>query len=210
MAARLSAIASERMPSLPRLVSTLYDLLVYLMRSTRKMYPRTTRLNPLTLLQLRLRACLHRSLHALLGVRARGGCYPGREGSFDERGVDQPDLLSLLLGQHLENGLCGEDGAAEIHEYERLVRFEVAYGGFDPLRVRAERAVGIAADGRDLDLTGHLQDQVRRALGDLLAVRDEHDPDHQEEPSRARAAASNSMNVEVAPGSLCPAALAPR
>src|SRR5215217_2398319 len=198
---RFSAISSERMPSLPRLVSMIHDLLLEIMRSTRRMYPRAPRLNPLPLLQLRLRAGLHRRLYALLSVCSGRGCDPGREGPFDEGSVDQGDLFSFLRGQHLQDGLCGEDGAAEVHEHEHLVGFEVAYGGFDPLRVRSERAICIAPDGRDLDLSCHLQDQVRRALGDLLAVRDEHDPNHQEVPSSVRAAASSSIYVDVAPGS---------
>src|SRR5215211_1725934 len=222
IASRFSVIASPRMPSLPRLVSMLYDLLIDLVRSTPRMYPRTPRLNAnrktqghaspqgprpsgrrsfLSLLQFRLCAGLHRSLYALLGVSPGRGRDPGREGPFDEGGVDQPDLLSLVFGQHLEYGLSGEDGAAEVHEHEHLLGFEIADGSFDPLRVRAERAIRVASYGRDLDLTGHLQDEVRRTLGDLLAVRDEHDPYHQEEPSRVRAAASRSMYVEVAPGS---------
>src|SRR5215212_140591 len=198
---RFSAISSERMPSLPRLVSMLCDLLSDLMRSTRRMYPRAPRLNPLPLLQLRLSTGLHRRLYALLSICSGRGCDPGREGPFDEGSVDQGDLFTFLRGQHLQDGLCGENGAAEVHEHEHLVGFEVAYGGFDPLRVRAERAVGVTPHGRDLDLSCHLQDQVSGPLGDLLAVRDEHDPDHQEEPSSVRAAASRSINVEVAPGS---------
>src|SRR5215211_2259416 len=186
IASRFSVIASPRMPSLPRLVSMLYDLLLDLVRSTPRMYPRTPRLNAnrktqrhaspqwprpsgrrsfLSLLQFRLCAGLHRSLYALLGVRPGRGRDPGREGPFDEGRVDQPDLLSLVFGQHLEYGLCGEDGAAEVHEHEYLVGFEVADGGFDPLRVSAKRAIGVAPDGGDLDLAGRLQDQVRRSFG---------------------------------------------
>src|SRR5215218_5995316 len=201
--ARLSAISAERMPSLPRLVSMLYALLVCLMRFTRRMYPRNPQLNvnretsrssrPLPFLQLRLRAGLHRRLHALFGVCPCGGRYPGREGPFDERRVDQRDPVPDLRGQHLQHGLRGEDGAPEVHEHEHLVCLQGTYGGFDPLGVRAERAVGVATDGGDLDLPCHLQDQVRRAFGDLLAVRDEHYSHHQEEPSRVRAAASRSM-----------------
>src|SRR5918999_3902251 len=173
------------------------------------MYPGTPRLNPLPLLQLRLRAGLHRRLYALLSVRPGRGCDPGREGPFDEGSIDQGDPFSFLRGQHLKDGLCGEDSATEVHENEHLVGFEFVYGGFDPLRVRSERAVGVTPDGRDLDISCHLQDQVSSAIGDLLAVRDEHEPDHQEEPSRTRAAAFSSIYVDVAPGSRCPAALAP-
>src|SRR5687768_13955045 len=192
MASRLSANSCERIPSLLRLVSMLCDLLLSGFYPQR-MYPRTPRLNPLPLLQLRLGAGLHRRFHALLSVSARRGCDPGREGPFDEGCVDQRNLFAFVLGEHLEHGLRGEDSAAKIHEHEHLVDFEIANGGFYSLRVRAESAVGVAPDGRDLDLTGHLQHQLRRALGDLLAVRDEHDPDHQEEPSKALAAASRSM-----------------
>src|ERR671911_2991798 len=187
------------MPWLPRLVSMRYALLLDLMRSTRRMYPRTPRLNPLPLLQLRLRAGLHCRLHALFSVSPGRGRDPGREGPFDEGSVDQGYPLSFLRGQHLQDGLSREDGAAEVHKDKHLFGFEVANRGFDPLRVRSERAICIAPDGRDLDLPCHLQDQVSRALGDLLAVRDEHDPNHQEVPSSVRAAASSSIYVEVAP-----------
>src|SRR5215212_8701123 len=207
MASRLSVISCERIPSLPRLVSMLCDL------PLRKFYPgnvpshppvkrepRDTRV-PLPLPQLRLRAGLHRRLHALLCIGTRRGRNPSRERPFYEGRVYQPYLLPFAFGQHLEHGLSGEHGAAEVHENERLVGFEAAYSGFNPLRVRAEAPFGVAPDGRDLDLPRHLQDKLRGALGDLLAVRDEHDPDHQEVPSTARAAASRSRYVEVAPGS---------
>src|SRR5215203_537220 len=203
IASRFSVIASPRMPSLPRLVSILYALLVCLMRFTRRMYPRNPQLNvnretyrssrPLPFLQLRLRAGLHRRLHALLGVGPCGCRNPGREGTFDERRVDQRDPVPDLRGQQLEHGLRREDSAPEVHKHEHLVCLQVTYGGFDPLGVSAERAVGVATDRGDLDLPRHLQDQVRRTFGDLLAVRDEHYSHHQEEPSRARAAASRSM-----------------
>src|SRR3712207_7783988 len=43
-----------------------------------------------------------------------------------------------------------------------------------------EAAVGVAPDGRYLHLASHLSHQPGRPLGDLGAVRDEHEPDHQE------------------------------
>src|SRR5919202_632173 len=143
----------------------------------------------LPLVQLGFGAGLHRGLHTLVGVGPRRGDDARGEGPLDERRVHEPDPLPLLRGEHLEDRLRGEDGAAEVHEYENLVGVEALYRLPDPIRVRPEAPLGVAADRRELDLARHLPHELGRAIGNLGAVRDEHEPYHQE-LSRALAAAS--------------------
>src|SRR5918997_1060980 len=54
---------------------------------------------------LRLRAGLHRRLHALVRVRARRGGDPGGERPLHERRVHEPHPGAVLLGEHLEHRL---------------------------------------------------------------------------------------------------------
>ena len=106
----------------------------------------------------------------------------GRDGALDHRRTRQPHLRPALLVEEVQRHLGGEHRAPEIHEHEHaVVGPRPLDRGEHQHRVGADRVPGLVepAGGLDPDvLPGHLACEVRSALGDAAAVRDDDDPDH--------------------------------
>ena len=142
--------------------------------------------------------------HLLLG--GDGGGDP----ALDVRHVDDAHAGALVVGQHVENGLGGEQSGAEVaddHDPGARVRLadarhHLGETGPDP--------VVVGAAGRDqAHGRRHLAGESDGALREEDAVRDEDDADAVRHPA-ASAAARSSSAVDWEPGSRCPAERSPR
>jgi hypothetical protein len=114
-----------------------------------------------------------------------------RDRAFDERSLAEQDPCATLVTQEVEGQLGREHGAAEIHQHEHAV---IGPRSLDRLhdqhRVgtdRMLRCAGCTAIVGRLEPTGglephlapaHLASELGDALGDAMAVRDDHDADH--------------------------------
>jgi hypothetical protein len=130
-------------------------------------------------------ACLRRHLP---GARAELGGDRRGDGALDERRLAQQDLLAPVVGQHLDRHLGRQDGAPEIHQHDdAVVRPRPLDRADDEDGVGADGVIGRVEPpgGLKLDLgPAHLPCQLRRALGQLPAVRDEDEPDHDRPQAR--------------------------
>ena len=150
--------------------------------------------------------------HGLERVAEAGGHGRGHGALYQRRGGEQHKAAPPFI-QQVDGQLCGEHGAAEVHEDEHAVVGPHVLDRRQHLdRVGAEGARGLVepAGGADAHLRpGHLRGQLGCAFGEPRAVTDDDEADHRyagsaspaAAPPSAAAAVSSSNHELVAPGS---------